>query len=139
MRTDLAVVDTSTLNAAVDASDPNHRRCRNALETSGYRLFVPAMVVAEATYLVAERLDPSAKADFLAGMAAVDVDAPLLEDWERIAELVRAYRDFPLGGTDASVVALVERLNSGLLITLDRRHFTAVRLRHVPSFRILPE
>jgi predicted nucleic acid-binding protein len=64
---------------------------------------------------------------------------PEPEDWPRIAELVERYRDFPLGGVDASIVALAERLNTDLLITLDRRHFAAVRPRHVAAFRILPE
>jgi uncharacterized protein len=30
-------------------------------------------------------------------------------DWERVRELVIAYASMPLGGTDASVVALAER------------------------------
>jgi predicted nucleic acid-binding protein len=49
------------------------------------------------------------------------------------------YRDFPLGGVDASVVALAERLNTDLVVTLDRRHFPAIRPRHVPAFRLLPD
>ena len=67
------------------------------------------------------------------------MEAPLREDWARISELVYRYRDFPLGGTDASVIALAERLETDLIITLDRRHFATVRPRHVPAFRILPE
>ena len=133
-----AIVDASALYATADASDPNHRRCRDALETRGLRLFVPAMVVAEATYLVAKHLGPSVEADFLAGMDDFVVEAPLPDEWGRIAELVRRYRAFPLGGPDASALALAERLNSDLLITLDRRHFAAVRPRHVAAFRILP-
>jgi uncharacterized protein len=59
--------------------------------------------------------------------------------WLRIAELVRQYANFPLGGTDASVVALAERLNTDLRITLDRRHFSAIRPRHCAAFRLFPE
>ena len=36
-------------------------------------------------------------------------------------------------------VSLAERLNTDLIITLDRRHFSAVRPRHCPAFRLLPE
>ncbi len=102
-------------------------------------MFVPAMVVAEVTYLVVSRLGPLLEADFLAGMTDFEVEAPFLEEWVRIAELVRIYRDFPLGGTDASVVVLAERLDTDLVMTLDQRHFAAVRPRHVPAFRLLPE
>jgi len=76
---------------------------------------------------------------FLTTLADYDVHAPLPDDWVRIADLVRQYRHFPLGGTDASVIALAERLKTDLVITLDRRHFAAMRPRHVPAFRILPE
>ncbi len=97
------------------------------------------MVVAEATYLIADRLGAVFESKFLAGIADFEVEAPHPDDWARISELVYQYRDFPLGGTDASVIALAERLDTDLVITLDRRHFAAVRPRHVASFQILPE
>ena len=56
-----------------------------------------------------------------------------------MSELVSRYGDFPLGGTDASVVALAERLGTELIITLDRRHFGAVRSIGGASFTLLPE
>ena len=83
-------------------------------------------------------MGPLVDAQFLAGLELLDVEAPTPQDWPRIAELVRRYRDVPLGGTDASVIALAERLDVDLLITLDHRHFAAVRPRHVPAFRLLP-
>jgi len=55
-----------------------------------------------------------------------------------MAELAETYADFPLGGTDASVIALAERLGASVVITLDRRHFAAVVARHMPAFELLP-
>ena len=55
-----------------------------------------------------------------------------LADYERMAELVETYADFPLGTTDAAVVAVAERLGISEIATLDRRHFHAVRPRHIP-------
>lgn len=55
-----------------------------------------------------------------------------------MAELVEEYADFPLGGTDASVIALAERLDAGIAITLDHRHFGAVRPRHRDALELLP-
>ncbi len=123
----LAIVDTGPLYAAVDADDQDHERCLRALEAPALRLFIPAMVVAEATFLVGSRLGPKIEAAFLASLAALDVEAPATTDWPRIAELVEQYADFPLGGTDASVIALAERLGTEVIITLDRRHFGAIR------------
>jgi hypothetical protein len=79
------------------------------------------------------------EAAFLAGMEQFAIEAPQAGDWTRITEIVRAYRDFPLGGTDASVVVLAERLRTDLILTLDRRHFAAIRPRHVAAFSLLPE
>lgn len=97
------------------------------------------MVVAEASSFLGRRLGPDVDARFLAGLSAVKVDVPVPEDWARIAELVLTYRNFPIGGTDASVVVAAERFQTDLIITLDRRHFSAVRPRHTPAFRLLPE
>lgn len=60
-------------------------------------------------------------------------------DYSRMAELVEQYDDLSLGTTDASVIALAERLGITEIATLDRRHFTAVRPRHVEAFTLLPE
>ncbi len=55
-----------------------------------------------------------------------------------MAELAERYADLGLGGTDASLVALAERLGLTTLATFDRRHFTVVRPTHTPSFTLLP-
>ena len=38
----------------------------------------------------------------------------------------------------ASVVTLAEQLEIGEIATLDRRHFSVVRPRHVDAFTLLP-
>ena len=59
-------------------------------------------------------------------------------DLRRMAELVETYHDLRLGTTDASVVALAERLSQREVATLDRRHFTVVRPSHVEALTLLP-
>jgi predicted nucleic acid-binding protein len=136
--TTLAVVDAGPLYAAADADDRDHARSREALSRGDLRLVVPALVVAEATYFVGRRLGAAAESAFLRGLGSLDVEAPTSEDFSRIAELVEQYADFPLGGTDASVIALAERLGAPIVITLDHRHFGAVRPRHRDAFELLP-
>jgi predicted nucleic acid-binding protein len=135
----IAVVDAGPLYAATDSSDQDHARCVATLERTDLDLVIPALVIAEVTFIVGRRLGPDVEAEFLAALAGFDVEAPVAEDWPRIAELAAQYRDFPLGGTDASVVALAERLETDVLVTLDHRHFGAVRPRHCSAFRLLPE
>jgi predicted nucleic acid-binding protein len=134
----LAVVDAGPLYAAADADDRDHAASLEALSRPDLRLVVPALAVAEATYFVGRRLGPTAESAFLRGLGVLDVEAPSAEDFDRMAELVREYADFPLGGTDASLVALAERLGASIVITLARRHFGAVRPRHLATFDLLP-
>ena len=136
--TPLAVVDAGPLYAAADADDLDHEPSRAALSRSDLRLVVPALVVAEATYFVGRRLGAAAESAFLRGLGALDVEGPSEEDFVRMAELVEEYADFPLGGTDASVIALAERLDAPVVVTLDHRHFSAVRPRHREAFELLP-
>ena len=134
----IAVVDTGPLYAATDLDDADHDASIEALSREGCHLVIPTLVIAEATYFVGSRLGANAESRFLAGLATLDIEAPTPADWTRIAELVEEYGDFPLGGTDASVVALAERLGTDVVVTLDRRHFGAVRPRHCESLTLLP-
>jgi predicted nucleic acid-binding protein len=136
--TSLAVVDAGPLYAAADADDQDHDASRIALSRTDLRLVVPALVVAEATYFIGRRLGDAAEGKFLRGIASLDVEGPSAEDFTRMSELVEKYANFPLGGTDASVVALAERLDAPIILTLDRRHFAAVAPRHRKAFELLP-
>jgi len=136
--TSLAVVDAGPLYAAADADDHDHLASRAALARSDLRLVVPALVIAEATYFVGRRLGAVAESKFLRGIRELDVEGPSREDFTRIAELVEKYADFPLGGTDASVIALAERLDAPTILTLDRRHFATIPPRHREAFHLLP-
>jgi predicted nucleic acid-binding protein len=134
----LALADAGPLYAAADADDQDHLASRRALSRSDLRLVVPALVVAEATYFVGRRLGAAAEGAFLRGIGEFDVEGPSREDFTRMAELVEEYADFPLGGTDASVIALAERLDAHMIVTLDRRHFAAVKPLHRDAFELIP-
>lgn len=60
------------------------------------------------------------------------------DDFIRAADLVQQYGDLPLGTCDAMVAAVAERLGIIEVATLDHRHFTVIRPRHVDSFTLLP-
>lgn len=135
----IAIADTGPLYASLDSSDDDHVACAALLERRDLDLVIPALVVAEVCYLAGERMGPHAEAAFLRGLEALEVELPHPEDWPRIADLVERSADLPLGAMDASIVALAERLETDLLLTLDRRRFGAVRMRDGRPFRLLPE
>lgn len=135
----IAIVDSGPLVAVANRADPDHEACLAAFRLPECRLVVPALCVAEAAYLLGGAAGSSVEARFVRGLSKFDVRAPEKGDWSRIADLVEQYASLPLGTTDASVVALAERLRTDLVITLDRRHFTIVRPLHRPRFQISPE
>lgn len=134
----LAIVDTGPLYAVADADDDQHQSCLAVLERPDLDLIVPALVVAGATYLIRRRLGALAESAFLRGLHALEVEAPSTDDWAAIADLVERYADFPLGGTDASVAVLADRLGADVIVTLDRRHFAALRSPAGGPYRLLP-
>jgi uncharacterized protein len=133
-------VDAGPLFAYLDADDAYHSASVAFLQHHPGPLAVPVLVVAEVAYLAGTRLGSDVETRFLGDLAngnfvAVQVDN---SDWLRIADLVHRYRDLPLGTVDASVVAAAERLNVRAVATLDRRHYSVVRPRHVAAFELLP-
>jgi uncharacterized protein len=55
-----------------------------------------------------------------------------------MSALERQYADLRLGGTDASVAAICERLGIATVATVNLRDFAAVRPRHIPAFVTVP-
>jgi uncharacterized protein len=134
------VVDSGPLYAYVDEDDRDHEGSLALLLNHEGPLVVPLLVITEVAYLLETRVGPEAEVRFLGDLAAGTfiIDPVLPGDWLRIAELVAEYRDLPLGTVDASVVTSAERLGISAIATLDRRHFSVVRPRHVEAFEILP-
>jgi predicted nucleic acid-binding protein len=135
----LLVVDTNVLLAAADNADPDHDRSVKALgrETP---LATTALVIAETAYLIGRQLGAAAEAAFFGSVAAGDLQVEALTpaDAGRIAELIEKYADLGLGGTDASLIAVAERLGVIRIATLDRRHFGTVQSEPCPCVRARP-
>ena len=62
----------------------------------------------------------------------------LSKSCSRVHELVNAYASLPLGGTDASVIAVAELHGAIRVAALDQRPFTVVRPRHAQALELLP-
>jgi len=137
------VCDTGPLVAAALSNDADHKACVElftALHAARRELLVPGTVVAEAGYLLAREAGARVESLFLRSLADGDFTPVDLSsaDYARMADLVTAYESLPLGTTDASVIAIAERLGLTDVATLDRRHFTVVRPTHVAALTLLP-
>lgn len=139
----MILCDTAPIVAAALEDDDDHHRCVElftGMHLARRPLLVPATVVAEVGYLLAREAGARVESMFLTALAdgdfrSIDLTA---DDYRRAAQLVQTYADLPLGTTDATVIALAERLGLTEVATLDRRHFTVVRPKHVAAFTLLP-
>jgi uncharacterized protein len=137
------ICDTGPLVAAALSNDSDHLACVQlftGLHAAGTELLIPAPVIAEVGYLLAREAGPHVESLFLRSLADGDFSTVELTraDYARMADLVVTYGSLPLGTTDASVVAVAERLKLTDVATLDRRHFTVVRPNHVNALNLLP-
>jgi predicted nucleic acid-binding protein len=134
------ILDTGPLYASLDRSDDDHRASRNLIEASDEPLVIPAPVLVEVDYWIHQRLTPGA---LVALLADIEAGAYVIEDltpadYRRIRELVDRYADADIGFVDAAVLSVVERLDEPKLATLDLRHFSVLRPRHVDAIQLLP-
>jgi len=140
----MILVDTNVAYALIDAAEPDHARCVQWFRSTGRTpLILSPLAIAETCYLLDKQLGPAAEASFLAsigrGRAFTYQLAELVAaDIARMEALVRRYADRHLGGTDASLIALAERLKITTIATVNRRDFDNVRPEHVPAFDIVP-
>jgi hypothetical protein len=134
------VVDTGPLVAALDRRDDQHAACLGLLSATPEWRVIPAPVLPEVDYLCRARRGEEAFVQLLDDVrrGAFLVEDLVTDDYERVAELLTAYRDLRVGFVDAAVLAVVERLGEPKLATLDRQHFAAMRPRHVAALELLP-
>jgi predicted nucleic acid-binding protein len=137
------ICDTGPLVAAAIRNDDDNHACTEllaGLHPVGRQILVPGPVIAEVGYLPGRKGGPRVEAAFLRSFADGSLTEVDLEpsDFARMADLVETYGDFPLGTTDASVIALAERLRLTEVATLDHRHFGAVRPKHTQMLTLLP-
>lgn len=135
----MLVVDTGVLLAAADNADPDRDSCTRAIEGAS-PLVTTALVIAETAYLIGRQLGPAAEAAFFRAVAEGELQVERLtpSDARRITELIETYADLGLGGTDASLIVVAERLNVSTIATLDRRHFGVMRPNHAAAFELVP-
>jgi predicted nucleic acid-binding protein len=138
------LLDSGPLVAAASIKDLDHERCLQLLRELPGPFLLPDTVLIEACWVIGDRIGAKNHAIFLEAVAAeLECDryrlVPLIpDDLTRMAELVSQYSDLRLDPTDASVVAIAERLGVAQVATLDRRDFSVVRPRHAEVFSIVP-
>jgi predicted nucleic acid-binding protein len=132
------LVDAGVLYALVDRSDAWHVRAVDYVKTSNTNLLAPVTVLPEAAYLIRTRLGIREELKLIEGFVNGEVAFEPLSDGDLSRALAIMGKYPQLGFTASTIVAMAERLALTTIATTDRRHFKAVRPRHVRQFTLVP-
>lgn len=136
----MILLDTSGLLSAIDASQHQHAACAAVLSATRGPLLLSPFVLAELDYLLATRVGPAAQEALLEEVAR---GAYRLEPFSASAvaaalDVMRRYAGLRIGLADASIVVLARQYRTREVLTLDARHFRAMRAFGRSRFRLLP-
>lgn len=132
----MILCDTSALIAFVNPKDKHHLEVRSFEDQT---LVIPTTVLCEVDYMLTKYVGEEKTKEFFEYIVN-DKQILLFDvtDFSRVNEIRRQYNSLPLGFVDASIIALAERHRIGQILTLDRRHFTAVKPQHLEYLELLP-
>lgn len=136
----MILLDTSGLLSALDESQRYHHDCARLLGSSTEPLLLSPFVLAELDYLLMRHVDQDAQSGLLEDVArgAYQLEPFDHLDVARAREIIVKYEDLDIGLADASIVVLAERYAIAEVLTLDQRHFRAMRAGPRKRFRLLP-
>jgi predicted nucleic acid-binding protein len=136
----LIVLDTSGLLAALVHNQHAHEAAKAALEQAGPPFLLSPFVLAELDYLFVREAGVAAELAFLAEVAAggYDLVSFLGDETAAAATVIERNRDLGIGLADASIVVLADRYDTDRVLTLDERHFRALRTLEGKPFTLLP-
>ncbi len=136
----MILLDTSGLLAAIDGSQNHHAKAAAALRQASGPMLLSPFVLAELDYLLTTRVSADAQHAFLGEVArgAYRLERFTAEDVASAAAILGRYGDLGIGLADASIVVLAERYGVLDVLTLDHRHFQALRGPGGRRFRLRP-
>ena len=136
----MIILDTSGLLAAIDASQRQHHEARRALESAPPPWLLSPFVLAELDYLLAARVGEAAERAVLAevGRGVYRLETFDADDIAAAERFIGRHAGLGLGLADASIAILANRHEVRDLLTLDERHFRALRGPGGRPFRLLP-
>jgi predicted nucleic acid-binding protein len=134
------LLDTSGLLAALDESQRHHGECAKLLGEASAPFLLSPFVLAELDYLVMRHIGRRAQGALLEEVVrgAYQLEPFDTADIARAREVIEKYADLEVGLADASLIVLAERHSVADVLTLDQRHFRALRFAQRKRFRILP-
>jgi predicted nucleic acid-binding protein len=135
----LILLDSSGVLAALFPDQRHHRECAAAIASSDPPRILSPFALAEIDYFIVRWGGASSELRFLSEIAkgVYELAAFDVQDLEEGMAIIKTYHDLSIGLADASTVVLANRYGCRDILTLDERHFRALRFGR-RNFRILP-
>ena len=136
----MILLDTSGLLSALFSDQNRHAESKEVIENADRPLVLSPFVLAEVDYLVRKYADVGVELELLDEVAsgAYALASFGFDDVGAAARVIDRYRDLDIGLADASIVVLADRAGTTDVLTLDERHFRAMRALNGETFRLLP-
>jgi predicted nucleic acid-binding protein len=134
------VLDAGALYAQADRTEPHHKAVAELLRSERGALVTTQLAVAEADFLILDRLGIQVELAFLDDLAEGTYLIECLNQVElKVArDLARRYRALKLGLADGSLVVLAGRYRTRRIVTFDERAFRTVIPLQGGVFTVLP-
>jgi predicted nucleic acid-binding protein len=134
------LLDTSGALAALFSDQNRHQECARALLAAEPPRILSPFVLAELDYLILKHAGIEAELALLEEIARGVYELAPFDghDIDEARTVVEKYRDLRIGLADASLVVLAQRRGVRDVLTLDERHFRAMRAAPRQQFRIFP-
>ena len=134
------IVDAGALYAQADADEPRHAAVAEVLRAERGDIVTTELAVAEADYLILDRLGVEVELAFLEDLAmgTFQVECLSREDLGRARSVADRYRDLRIGLADSSLVVLADRYGTNRILSFDERAFRAIAPLAGGAFSILP-
>ena len=136
----MILLDTSGLLAALFSDQRQHEECARALRESSPPRVISPFVLAELDYLITKYAGVPAEVALLEEIERGAYELAMFDEFNvaKAREVIERYSDLNVGLADASIVVLADVHDVRDVLTLDERHFRALRPSPRKRFRILP-
>jgi len=134
------ILDTSGIIAALFANQSRHEECAETLLAAEPPRILSPFVLAEVDYLISKFGGVETELSFLSEFerGAYELVSFDKDDVKEARKIISKYSRLRIGLADASIIVLANRYETQDVLTLDERHFRAIRLENRKTVRVLP-
>ena len=126
----MILLDTSGIISALFPDQKHHEACVRAIREAKPPLIITPFILAEVDYMIQKFAGVETELEFLREIADRAYQLVRFEDYDvgQCLKIIEEYKDLNIGLADASIILWATRFRVRDVVTLDERHFRAIRI-----------